>query len=128
MKKLFLVVLGTLLALSAIVEAQRANRRAAPPSVEGAVVKGNRATAKAGYEFVRKSDNDVALRKKKKKNPPDTPNSPDVIIAHYKCSCEQGGGGCTVGSNGQSIFCDNGSCSKCGLSVTVESPSVIGVK
>lgn len=115
----FLVIL-LLLSIGTGTFPQTAKQRKAAKAPEGVVLSGNRARAKSGYEFVQTSDNVVVARKKKKRNPkpPDTPKDPDIETASFRCSCQSGGGSCKVVTNGESLFCDNDSCTSCGLVVT----------
>ncbi|MFN7928635.1 MAG: hypothetical protein U0Y68_11925 [Blastocatellia bacterium] len=96
--------------------AAKQRKAAVEASPEGVVVNGNRARVKPGYEAVRQSDTQVAVRKKKKK-PKETPD-PTIETASFRCTCSSGGGRCSVSSQGSNIFCDNNTCTSCSLIVT----------
>lgn len=93
-------------------------RKSVPGNLQGVVVKGNKATLKPGFEFVRKSDNEVAVQKKKKKNPPDGPKDPSIETATFRCGCSSGRGSCSIATQGTNLFCDKNGCDNCSLTVT----------
>jgi hypothetical protein len=107
------VILALLLLFTPLVAYPKPQKmkQASGQKVKGVVIRNNRARAKAGYKFVRKSPNLVAVLNKAK----------GVEHASFKCSCKSGEGSCNVETQGQDIFC-LGSCEKCSLEVTLEPP------
>lgn len=113
MKKWFMVIL--LLSLSVLALPQRAPRKAqkqaASKTLEGVTIEKNKATLKPDYEFVRVSDNEVAVKHKKKKK--------KDVSGTLKCGCV-GSGGCSLQSSGGQSYGCFGSCGEgCTLLVTV---------
>ncbi len=116
--KRVIVVLALLMTIPAayagIQNTSTSRKKEAQPKVEGVVVRKNRARAKAGYVFVKKSENLVVLQKR----------GSDITEATYKCSCGSRGS-CTLTTQGRNIICSGGSCDDCSLVITLDPPKDI---
>lgn len=97
--------------------AEKSNKSKQPKvnKVEGCIIKGNKATLKPGYEFVKKPDNKVDIKK----------IGEDSIGGTFGCYCAEGGSGsCDLLITGNSIDCVKDSCStNCRLTVIVKQPA-----
>lgn len=101
------------------VEAQNNNRARRVTRLEGVTIRGNRTTLRPGYEYVRESENVVAVRKKKRRKK----KKEKEITGRITCVC-LGNGDCNLTMSagpggGESTNC-TGSCDQCGTMVTID--------
>ena len=109
MKIIIIAAVALAIAIPLCVFAQRSNR-SENKRVEGATIRDNKATLKAGYEFVRVSENKVAIRRMRT----------NEIGGSFTCLCEKGDGSCSVSVSGSVAICLPASCEgSCTISVII---------
>ncbi len=109
MKSIIIAAVALAIAIPLCVFAQRSNR-SENKRVEGATIRDNKATLKAGYEFVRVSENKVSIRRMRTND----------IGGSFTCLCGKGDGSCSASVSGSVLICLPESCEgSCTISVVV---------